>query len=111
MLGGCCGTWYDHIKEIADLVKDYEPREVPVIEDKMRLSGLEPLNYTPDEKNMRGTFLNVGERCNVAGSMMYKKAIVDGNYEKALAILQVKLGKSHPYTEAVTNQIRMIKKA
>ena len=86
MLGGCCGTWYDHIAAIADLVKDFEPREVPVIEDKMRLSGLEPLNYTPDEKNMRGTFLNVGERCNVAGSMMYKKAIVDGNYEKALAI-------------------------
>ena len=86
MLGGCCGTWYDHIEEIADLVKDYEPRKLPTIEGKMRLSGLEPLNYTPDENDMRSTFLNVGERCNVAGSMMYKKAIVDGNYEKALTI-------------------------
>ena len=78
MLGGCCGTWYDHIEEIADLVKDYEPRKLPTIEGKMRLSGLEPLNYTPDENDMRSTFLNVGERCNVAGSMLYKKAIVDG---------------------------------
>ena len=86
MLGGCCGTWFDHIEEIADLVKDYEPRKPPTVEGLMRLSGLEPLNYTPDEKNMRGTFLNVGERCNVAGSIMYKKAIVDGNYEKALGI-------------------------
>ena len=34
----------------------------------------------------RKTFLNVGERCNVAGSIMYKKAIVDGDYDKAHAI-------------------------
>ena len=31
------------------------------------LHGLEPLNYKPDPANMRKTFLNVGERCNVAG--------------------------------------------
>ena len=30
--------------------------------------------------------LQIGERCNVAGSIMYKKAIVDGNYDKAAAI-------------------------
>jgi 5-methyltetrahydrofolate--homocysteine methyltransferase len=35
---------------------------------------------------MRDTFMYIGERCNVAGSIMYKKAIVDGNYEKAAAI-------------------------
>jgi hypothetical protein len=52
----------------------------------MRLSGLEPMIYTPDPKAPRTTFLNVGERCNVAGSMLYKKAIVDGDYDKAHAI-------------------------
>ena len=52
----------------------------------MRLSGLEPLNYKPDEKNMRASFLNIGERCNVAGSIIYKKAIVDGDYDKAMSI-------------------------
>ena len=52
----------------------------------MRLSGLEPFNYEPDEKDYRKTFINLGERCNVAGSTIFKKAIVDGNYEKALAI-------------------------
>ena len=43
---------------------------------------------------MRGTFMNVGERCNVAGSMAYKKAIVDGDYEKAagIALKQVQQG-------------------
>jgi 5-methyltetrahydrofolate--homocysteine methyltransferase len=60
----------------------------------MRVSGLEPLNYTPDSSNMRKTFLNIGERCNVAGSIMFKKAIVEGNYDKALdiALKQVNQG-------------------
>merc|ERR1719498_1335890 len=52
----------------------------------MRLSGLEPLNYAPEPENLRTTFLNIGERCNVAGSMIYKKAIVENNYDKALEI-------------------------
>ena len=52
----------------------------------MRLSGLEPLTYLPEAGNMRKTFLNIGERCNVAGSALYKKAIVDGEYDKAAAI-------------------------
>lgn len=52
----------------------------------MRLSGLEPMDYVPSAKDPRSTFLNVGERCNVAGSIMYKKAIVDGDYDKAHAI-------------------------
>ena len=42
ILGGCCGTTPDHIKAIADAVKSGKPREVPEIERKMRLSGLEP---------------------------------------------------------------------
>ena len=52
----------------------------------MRLSGLEPLTYLPKKDNMRETFLMIGERCNVAGSSIYKKAIVDGNYDKAASI-------------------------
>jgi len=35
---------------------------------------------------MRSTFINIGERCNVAGSSIYKKAIVDGNWDKAVQI-------------------------
>lgn len=37
-------------------------------------------------QNMRATFLNIGERCNVAGSTIYKKAIVEGNWDKAVQI-------------------------
>merc|ERR1719261_617040 len=85
-IGGCCGTTDEHIKCLADMVATFKPRERHDVPDIMRLSGLEPFNYAPNEKDYRKTFINLGERCNVAGSTIFKKAIVDGNYEKALAI-------------------------
>ena len=85
-IGGCCGTTDDHIGCLAKMVADFKPREKHDVKNIMRLSGLEPFNYEPDEKDYRKTFINLGERCNVAGSTIFKKAIVDGNYEKALAI-------------------------
>jgi len=85
-IGGCCGTTDEHIKCLADMVSTFKPREKHDVPDMMRLSGLEPFNYEPSEKDYRKTFINLGERCNVAGSTIFKKAIVDGNYEKALAI-------------------------
>ena len=47
----------------------------------MRISGLEPLTV---DKNLG--FMNVGERCNIAGSAKYKKLILNGEYDKALEI-------------------------
>jgi hypothetical protein len=64
----------------------YPPRLVHDVEPLMRISGLEPLNYQPDATNMRTTFLNIGERCNVAGSIMFKKAIINNDYDTALSI-------------------------
>eukprot|EP00894_Picocystis_sp_ML_P001218 jgi/Pico_ML_1/51735/g300.t1 len=93
-LGGCCGTCFEHIAATYEMTKNYKPREVPVMENCLRLSGLEPLVYKPDSSNMRKTFINLGERCNVAGSTIFKKAIVDGNFDKALgiALKQVEAG-------------------
>jgi 5-methyltetrahydrofolate--homocysteine methyltransferase len=42
IVGGCCGTTPDHIRAIAEAVKDVPPRAVPWVETKLRLSGLEP---------------------------------------------------------------------
>ena len=42
ILGGCCGTTPDHIQAIAEAAKSGKAREIPEIERKMRLSGLEP---------------------------------------------------------------------
>ena len=79
---------------LAELAAAYPPRAKHGVEPKLRISGLEPFNYTPAAEDMRSTFISIGERCNVAGSMMYKKAIVDGDYEKAagIALKQVQQG-------------------
>jgi 5-methyltetrahydrofolate--homocysteine methyltransferase len=85
-IGGCCGTGPEHIAAIKKMASEYAPRQKHGVESIMRLSGLEPLNYRPNRDDMRSTFLMIGERCNVAGSKIYKKAIVDGDYDKALGI-------------------------
>ena len=85
-IGGCCGTTPDHIAAIAKMAASYPARKCHGVSPIMRLSGLEPLNYAPDEFNMRKTFLMIGERCNVAGLKPFRKAIVDNDYEKAVAI-------------------------
>jgi 5-methyltetrahydrofolate--homocysteine methyltransferase len=42
IVGGCCGTTPDHIRAIAAAVSKYQPRRVPEVAHKLRLSGLEP---------------------------------------------------------------------
>ena len=91
-VGGCCGTGPEHIAAIRAMAEAYPPRKCATVEPLMRLSGLEPLTYEPDAANMRRTFLNIGERCNVAGSSIYKKAIVAGDFDKALGIALQQVG-------------------
>jgi 5-methyltetrahydrofolate--homocysteine methyltransferase len=42
VVGGCCGTTPEHIHAIAAAVEGVAPRVTPVVETKLRLSGLEP---------------------------------------------------------------------
>jgi 5-methyltetrahydrofolate--homocysteine methyltransferase len=42
IVGGCCGSTPDHIREVAEHVKAHPPRKIPHFAPKMRLSGLEP---------------------------------------------------------------------
>ncbi len=79
--GGCCGTTPAHIKAIAEALKDVPPRKLPDIEKRCRLSGLEPFNIGDDS-----LFVNVGERANVTGSAKFKRLILDGQYDEALAV-------------------------
>jgi 5-methyltetrahydrofolate--homocysteine methyltransferase len=85
-VGGCCGSSYTHIAALVAEASAHPPRQRHAVEPLMRLSGLEPLNYVPDMERRRNTFIYIGERCNVAGSIMYKKAIVEGDYDKAAGI-------------------------
>ncbi|NRA86785.1 MAG: homocysteine S-methyltransferase family protein, partial [Rhizobiales bacterium] len=81
IVGGCCGTTPAHIKAIADAVAGHKPRVIPEIPTLMRLSGLEPFVLT-DNVN----FVNVGERTNVTGSAVFKKLILNDDYEGALSV-------------------------
>ncbi|TBW38784.1 methionine synthase [Siculibacillus lacustris] len=81
VVGGCCGTTPDHIAAIAAAVAPHAPRVVPVIEPRMRLSGLEPFTHLPEMR-----FTNVGERTNVTGSAKFRKLITAGDYPAALAV-------------------------
>jgi 5-methyltetrahydrofolate--homocysteine methyltransferase len=81
IVGGCCGTSPAHIKAIAEAVADIKPRVRPTIEPQLRLAGLEPLNVGPDS-----VFVNVGERTNVTGSAVFKKLILNNDYDKALDV-------------------------
>jgi 5-methyltetrahydrofolate--homocysteine methyltransferase len=120
IVGGCCGTTPDHIRAIAEAVRDCPPRkvvasrtkdtliptfsqgekELPLPEGEgwgeghagkapLKLSGLEPLNITPEMG-----FVVVGERTNITGSPKFSKLILAGDFEAALAVArqQVKGG-------------------
>ena len=83
-IGGCCGTTPDHIKAFADCVRGMKPaRTIPDHPNHMRLSGLEPFEINPSSM-----FANIGERCNVAGSIRFKKLIVANDWGKAAEIAQ-----------------------
>ena len=79
--GGCCGTTPDHIREIVEHVSAFKPRNVPAIEPRLRLSGLEPLNIGSDS-----LFVNVGERTNVTGSKVFSRLVLAGDYPEALSV-------------------------
>ncbi|MGN0937618.1 methionine synthase [Acinetobacter amyesii] len=81
--GGCCGTTPDHIRAIANAVKDIAPRQVPETKPACRLSGLEPFNITEES-----LFVNVGERTNVTGSKKFLRLIREENFAEALEVAQ-----------------------
>ncbi|MBW8050314.1 MAG: methionine synthase [Cytophagales bacterium] len=81
IVGGCCGTTPEHIKQIAVLAEKYSPRKVPEKEKKPNYSGLEPLTIFSESN-----FINIGERTNITGSKKFSKLIKAKEYEKAIAI-------------------------
>ena len=80
--GGCCGTDEHHIKAIADALRDIKPRIAPAPDNKLRVSGLEPLLIDRETQN----FTNVGERTNVAGSKRFARLISEKKYGEALSV-------------------------
>lgn len=90
IVGGCCGSTPDHIRAIAKMAEGRMGRPRPTENEIDWLSGLEA--FSP----VAGMFMNVGERCNVAGSRKFLRLINEKQYDEALGIArkQVRDGAS-----------------
>lgn len=81
IIGGCCGTTPEHIRLIANNVTVQKPRLRPTTQPVMRLSGLEP--FIADDTT---GFVNIGERTNVTGSGIFKRLVLNNQFDEALAV-------------------------
>ena len=81
IVGGCCGTTEQFIARYLPIVAGKKPHVPQSRPDTMWLSGLDLLDVTPEVK-----FVNVGERCNVAGSRKFLRLIKEKNYDEAIGI-------------------------
>lgn len=86
IIGGCCGTTDKFIVEYQNIIRhkdgNWKKPHIPAGKpDAMWLSGLELLEVS-QEKN----FINIGERCNVAGSRKFLRLINEKKYEEAMSI-------------------------
>ena len=81
IVGGCCGTTDEFIRCYPALVEGKTPRQPQPKCPHLQLAGLEPLEVKEDKM-----FVNVGERCNVAGSRKFLRLIKEHQYEEALGI-------------------------
>ena len=81
IIGGCCGTTDEYIAAYSSLIVGAVPRIPASLLDNLWLSGLELLEVKPENN-----FINVGERCNVAGSRKFLRLINEKKYDEALSI-------------------------
>ena len=81
IVGGCCGTTEKFIAKYVPIAEGKKPHVPQPKPQTMWLSGLELLDVTPDVR-----FVNVGERCNVAGSRKFLRLIKEKNYDEAVSI-------------------------
>jgi 5-methyltetrahydrofolate--homocysteine methyltransferase len=81
IVGGCCGSTPDHIRAIAEAVRDKQPRTRPHRSRYTTFSGLEPLVVRPESN-----FIMIGERTNVTGSRKFARLILEGKFDDAVSI-------------------------
>jgi 5-methyltetrahydrofolate--homocysteine methyltransferase len=81
IVGGCCGTTPEWIAAIGKAVEGVPPRRVPDLPAWSYFSGDEVLVVRPETN-----FVMVGERCNITGSLRFKRLIKEGNFDAAVKV-------------------------
>ena len=89
VIGGCCGTRYEHIEQLADMTGDLTPKE--------RHPEMEPSAasiYSTQPYIQDNSFLIVGERLNASGSKKCRTLLNDEDWDSLVAMgkAQVKEG-------------------
>ncbi|HEY9576314.1 MAG TPA: homocysteine S-methyltransferase family protein, partial [Pseudobacillus sp.] len=102
IVGGCCGTTPDHIREMRAAIEKIPPRKRPEQPHEHVVSGIEPLHY---DDSMRPLF--IGERTNVIGSRKFKRLIIEGKYEEAAEVARAQVkGGAHVIDICLANPDR-----
>ena len=86
IVGGCCGTTPEHIRELCALAGRAKVRPLPESDRSTVVCGLEPLEISPDIN-----FVNIGERANVAGSAKFARLIRDGAFAEAVEVARAQV--------------------
>ncbi len=81
IVGGCCGTTPEYIRQIAEAVEGVTPRARSERSHLTSFSGLEPLTIRPDSN-----FQMIGERTNITGSKRFARLIREERFDEALAV-------------------------
>jgi 5-methyltetrahydrofolate--homocysteine methyltransferase len=81
MIGGCCGTTPNYIEALWKVIQNVPRRVLPEKSNEMMLSGMSPFIFQNHIK-----FINIGERCNISGSIKFKKLIKADDYDTAISI-------------------------
>src|SRR5579871_6671448 len=81
LVGGCCGTTPDWIAAIGRAIQGVTPRKVPELPAWSYYCGNEVLVVRPETN-----FAMIGERCNITGSLKFKRLIKEGNDEVAVQV-------------------------
>lgn len=86
IVGGCCGTTPEFIREVATRVRNLPLRPLKDRPLAAWLAGTEPFY------DHRG-FINVGERCNVAGSRKFLRLVGEEAWSECVAIARSQVEK------------------
>ena len=86
IIGGCCGTTPAFISALAPLRDAFAPRALPACVCETVVCGLEQLRIVPE-----ANFINIGERCNVAGSAKFARMIREGDFAGAIAVARAQV--------------------
>jgi len=92
IVGGCCGTTYEHIKKISEKLKTLKPS---VKDDNFSAKGLVSSLYTSTSLTQDPPPTLIGERANANGSKAFRELLLKDDFGGMLKVAKDQEGSSH----------------